>query len=217
MKFVFTLLLLVGATSIGQSKQENDDTIMSTVAFGGAQNRTSSSNFRHRKDQQQSMCKSDWVYNACCGGCGKSFSKKTHLIRAINDFVVDKKYARKAHGRINCWDVSRITNMEELFYSYRTFNSNINCWDVSKVTKMNSMFQEASSFNRPLNRWKLNNVENLTFMFSGAASFQQNLCSWHDMLPPEAQTLSMFSYSKCPSDTDPIPGDRATTMCESCY
>jgi hypothetical protein len=215
MKFLFMILLSIGASSLGQSQQENDAMILLTVASGGSQNVTSS-NFRHRKDQQQMMCKSDWTFNACCGECGKSFSKKNHLIRAINDFVVDKKYGKKTYGRINCWDVSRITNMEELFYSYRTFNSNINCWDVSKVTKMNSMFQEASSFNRPLNRWKLNNVENLTFMFSGAASFQQNLCSWHDTLPPEAKTLNMFSYSKCSSDADPIPGDRATTMCQSC-
>ena len=143
------------------------------------------------------ICKRKWKYNKCCGGCGKKFFKKSQLIRAVNDYVVDKHYGKKTYGRMNCWDVSDLTNLEELFYSYHTFNSNINCWDVRKVTKMNSMFQEATNFNKPLDKWYPKSVENLTFMFSGAAAFNQNLCSWHYKLPPNTNALDVFGFSAC--------------------
>lgn len=205
------LVLVVEAADIvvEHEQQQPEETLLDISS-------SSRSNSMIRQRKIKSVCRENWTYNACCGGCGKSFSKKSKLIAAINDYVVDKKYGIRTYGRINCWDVSLITNMEELFYAYKTFNSNINCWDVSSVTKMNSMFQEASTFNRPLDNWDLSNVENLTFMFSGAATFHQNLCSWHQTLSSKAYALSMFSFTNCPDDSDPNPGDPTTPMCQRC-
>ena len=45
--------------------------------------------------------------------------------------------------------VSLITDMSELFL-YRGFNDNIGNWDVSSVTNMDQMFRGATSFNQDL-------------------------------------------------------------------
>ena len=41
----------------------------------------------------------------------------------------------------------------------------ISNWDVSKVTNMEDMFRNASSFNQPLNNWNVSNVTNMYGMF----------------------------------------------------
>ena len=38
-------------------------------------------------------------------------------------------------GDISKWDISKVTNMCEMFHCARLFNQDISGWDVSKVTK----------------------------------------------------------------------------------
>ena len=38
------------------------------------------------------------------------------------------------------WDVSKVTNMEEMFNGCEKFNADLSKWDVSSVEDMNSMF-----------------------------------------------------------------------------
>ena len=46
-------------------------------------------------------------------------------------------------GHISDWDVSRVTDMSELFSEMELFNDNLNDWNVSNVTSMNYMFYNA--------------------------------------------------------------------------
>ncbi|MBR6611821.1 MAG: BspA family leucine-rich repeat surface protein, partial [Campylobacter sp.] len=46
--------------------------------------------------------------------------------------------------------------------------SGIEEWDVSHVTDMNNMFQSATSFNQPLDNWDVSNVTNMSGMFVDA-------------------------------------------------
>ena len=77
-------------------------------------------------------------------------------------------------------DTSLITDMSGLFKeSKRRDFSGIESWDVSKVTNMSEMFREAVFFNQPLDSWDVSNVEDMWLMFSDAIDFNQSLESWN--------------------------------------
>ena len=59
---------------------------------------------------------------------------------------------------IGDWDVSRVTNMDDMFYRCESFNEPLNNWNVSNVTSMDNMFYKCNSFNQPLDKWNVSNV-----------------------------------------------------------
>lgn len=74
------------------------------------------------------------------------------------------------------WDVSNVTNMNNLFRQ-STFNQPIGNWDVSNVTSMNSLFYNAFAFNQPIDAWDVSSVTNMTNMFCNSV-FNQPIGSW---------------------------------------
>ena len=82
-------------------------------------------------------------------------------------------------GPISSWNVSRVTNMDNLFKGQTTFNDPLASWDVSKVKSMSSMFYNTISYNQPLASWNVSQVTNMEGMFSNAASYNQSLTSWN--------------------------------------
>ena len=81
-------------------------------------------------------------------------------------------------GPISSWDVSLVTNMDNLFKDKSTFNSDIGNWNVSKVTSMSGLFQNAIAFNRVISNWNMSNVQNMSYMFAGASAFNQFIGLW---------------------------------------
>merc|ERR1719335_466493 len=75
---------------------------------------------------------------------------------------LDEHGFHPTYGHISMWDVSQVTNMEELFYDpalrqrhkqtslspYSAFNQPLASWDVSSVTNMEKMFWGGSAFNQ---------------------------------------------------------------------
>ena len=59
-------------------------------------------------------------------------------------------------GDFNDIDVSKITDMSELFEGMQDFNGDISEWDVSNVKYMQSMFRGCRSFNQDISNWLLN-------------------------------------------------------------
>ena len=57
-----------------------------------------------------------------------------------------------------------------------SFNADLSKWDVSRVTDMREMFLYASSFNADLSKWDVSQVTDMSFMFAEAHSFKQELC-----------------------------------------
>ena len=55
------------------------------------------------------------------------------------------------------WDVSRITDMSNLFDNFPKFNGDISEWDVTNVTDMSNMFRN-SEFVGDISRWNTNCV-----------------------------------------------------------
>jgi surface protein len=54
------------------------------------------------------------------------------------------------HGKNGSWEVSRVTNMREMFCDAGAFNIDIGSWDVSRVTTMSSMFKNAGAFSQDI-------------------------------------------------------------------
>jgi len=102
------------------------------------------------------------------------------------------------------WDVSRVTDMTQMFYYASSFNGNISSWDTSKVTSMNGMFFYAASFNSPITSWDTSRVTDMNYIFYYASQFNQVLCwnlqslySPYLMFEGSRGSFSRLPYPKC--------------------
>ena len=98
--------------------------------------------------------------------------------KAVNEWCSNPAEAETKYGHISQWDVSRVTNMKELFKWKNAFNDDISGWDVSNVTDMGWMFCVAKAFNQPIGNWDVSKVSTMEGMFWGAAAFNQPIGSW---------------------------------------
>jgi surface protein len=103
--------------------------------------------------------------------------------------------------RIGEWDVSRVTNMSELFFNHRLFDEPLDKWNVSNVTNMSKMFHLCFRFNQPLT-WDVGNVTNMSKMFEGCSRFDQPL-TW------DVGNVTDMSYmfERCSSFDQPLTWD----------
>ena len=111
----------------------------------------------------------------------QTFRNKTELRSAIRNWqssfpTRDKVVA--IYGNIADWDVSKITDMSELFYYKSSFNEPIGAWNTSAVTNMEHMFLGASAFNQSIGAWNTSAVTNMWNMFWGASAFNQPIGNW---------------------------------------
>ncbi|MEC8704654.1 MAG: BspA family leucine-rich repeat surface protein, partial [Asgard group archaeon] len=102
------------------------------------------------------------------------FNNKT-LRGAVFLWVNNRDEAFSLYEDINTWNVSQVTDMNNLFNNRRDFNDDISNWDVSNVENMENMFFNASSFDQNIGRWDVSKVTNMDSMFKGATSFNQNI------------------------------------------
>lgn len=79
---------------------------------------------------------------------------------------------------ISSWDVSDVSNMNQMFAESFAFNQPIGFWDVSSVTDMNGMFFMASAFDQPIGDWDVSQVTDIGSMFN-AGSFNQPIDNWN--------------------------------------
>ena len=82
-------------------------------------------------------------------------------------------------GMIALWDVSKVTNMSNLFKGREQFNQDLSRWNVSNVVDMRSMFEGATNFNQYLSTWDVSKVISMKSMFEGATEFNQVLSGWN--------------------------------------
>ncbi|WP_159075809.1 BspA family leucine-rich repeat surface protein, partial [Muricauda brasiliensis] len=99
---------------------------------------------------------------------------------------------------IGGWDVSKVTDMKNMFASVQTFNHNIGSWQVGQVTNMVGMFAYAWKFNQDIGGWDVSNVTNMAGMFFSARAFNQDIGSWDVQ-----QVTSMKNmFFDCPLNQD---------------
>ena len=97
------------------------------------------------------------------------------------------------NGDISKWDVSQVTDMNNMFWRTTSFNSDISKWDVSKVTDMSQMFA-STNFNADISKWDVSRVANMTAMFEKAKSFQADISKWD--VSGVARMNNMFHSAK---------------------
>lgn len=104
-------------------------------------------------------------------------------------------YSFSTINNIDSWDVSNVTNMQDMFQSASLFNQSISTWDVSNVTTMNAMFFQATAFNQNLNSWDVSSVTDMGLMFGSATAFNQNLNSWDVSSVTDMNNMFAFAIS----------------------
>jgi hypothetical protein len=147
--------------------------------------------------------------------CNRTFVDKASLQGAVSDYLT-----ASCAKDIHTWDVSRITDMSDLF-SGKTMvdhfdgNLDISAWDMSKVTNVARMFADFIGFNGQISGWNLGKVTNANEMFDGASDFNQNLCKWNCTLPKNANVQSMFLSTNCLDKVSPNFTE-TTSFCHPC-
>jgi surface protein len=124
-----------------------------------------------------------------------------NIHKAVSHWCSDRAEAETIYGHISEWNVSKVTNMKDLFHDCKGggkkvifdpktltdkelnvrpyFNEDITQWDVSQVTDMSHMFAGLKVFNQPIGIWNTKNVKNMQGMFSNANLFNQNINGWN--------------------------------------
>ena len=106
---------------------------------------------------------------------------RAELKRAVDDCIglsSEGDCSTGPHGPIAEWDVSRVTDMNAMFYELASFTQDLSKWDVSRVSDMSAMFNGAESFNQDLSKWDVSRVIDMGAMFARAYLFNQDLSKW---------------------------------------
>ena len=59
---------------------------------------------------------------------------------AIASYLYDPTAAEAEHGPIAEWDVSKVTDMRNMFSGAEAFNGDLSAWDTSSAVNMSRMF-----------------------------------------------------------------------------
>jgi len=95
----------------------------------------------------------------------------------IDDYINNNEYYNKVYRPIQALDTTQLTDISGLFQN-TSFNSYIGDWDVSNVTNMENLFKDATLFDKRVSKWNVSNVTNMDSMFEGATSFNKSLINW---------------------------------------
>ena len=106
------------------------------------------------------------------------------------------------------WDVSNVTTMLHMFYGCSNFNQPLGNWNVSNVTYMVGMFLLCSNFNQPLNGWNVSSVTNMDTMFHGCTSFNQPLDNWNVSRVTDMSSM----FGECTSFNQPLENWNVSNM-----
>ena len=101
-------------------------------------------------------------------------------------WFTNQALAEERYGLIGNWDVSRVTEFEDVFSVVdngvpNTFNEDISGWNMSNATDLQEMFQGQTLFNRDLSNWDVSNVTNFNDTFKECAAYNNggvNLNGW---------------------------------------
>ena len=120
-------------------------------------------------------------YNDTIYVFGTSINQEGNTYNAtfLNNINIDIEIISKSKELISNWDISNVTNLDNVFKNRTTFNEPLNNWNTSNITSTVSTFQNAQAFNQPLNNWDTSKVINMIATFQDAITFNQPLNNWN--------------------------------------
>jgi len=83
------------------------------------------------------------------------------------------------NGNIGHWDMSKVTDMSNMFAGASAFNQDIGGWNVARVTNMREMFARARAFNQQIGGWNVARVTDISYMFYFTDAFNQPIAGWN--------------------------------------
>ena len=105
-----------------------------------------------------------------------SFSTTDELMSAVRSWFSTPSTVEEKYGPIGQWNVSLITEFEDVFSVPdndlpATFNEDISGWDMSNATDLSEMFQGQINFNQNLSNWDVSNVTVFDDVFKNCAAY----------------------------------------------
>ncbi len=107
----------------------------------------------------------------------------------ITDMQNMFRNAFEFNGNVGSWDVSSTTTLASTFSNCRKFNQNIDSWDITSCLSLAGTFQFCFEFNQPLNSWNTTTVTNMFATFNQAEVFNQPLNNWDTSNVTSMQTM----------------------------
>ena len=97
------------------------------------------------------------------------------------DCIKEQLKIQGPDANLNIIDVSKITNMSYVFYTFKNQikNIDISLWNVKNVTTFGHMFEDCTNFNCDLSKWDTRSASNTYGMFDGCSSFNSDLSKWN--------------------------------------
>ena len=93
--------------------------------------------------------------------------------------IIIERLKKDKNADLNDIDVSKITDMSELFIGLDPHNIDISKWNVSNVTNMERMFYCCNDFNSDISKWDVSKVKNMRSMFVSCKNFDSDLSQWN--------------------------------------
>ena len=88
-------------------------------------------------------------------------------------------YEPRFNQDISPWDVSSVTDMQDMFRGAHAFNQDIGKWDTSRVTTMSTMFQYADAFNQDIAGWDTSKVTDMALHVQRRfTAFNKDIMMW---------------------------------------
>ena len=116
-----------------------------------------------------SMFRSNKIFNQPIGNwqinTGSSVNFTTMFYDAISFNQEISQSSQNISGSYTAWDVSQVTNMNNMFYNADLFNKDIGNWNTKNVTNFQEMFELATSFQQDISKWNTISATNMTQMF----------------------------------------------------
>ena len=149
----------------------------------------------------------------------------TNIHLAAYQWAKNKTLAESTYGPIQNWDISRVTNMNNMFGDKNPYwdgnyawNHDVafpadafTKWDVSKVTDMSYAFWGTwTAFNGDLSQWNVSNVSSMEGMFAVTKIFNCDLSKWDTCKVTNMKNM----FWNAQAFNQPLPWDtsRVTSM-----